>query len=400
MQDCMEHCSRYWGKGEGCFGVVWVEAKNDCWIRNSTTSTKNLHSDPGFYAALLTQGEMQGYDTTCPNTDLSVNTLPGVPGMQYTTHCGKVINGYDACFSGDPSCFQAPYQGYFHATSLQECLKICVDAHPLCQGVSYNPGLQIGYANCWLKTGFPSTLSDPDSTMGTMHSATITQIDSVDRTCPSTKTYKAQGGSKQNFDIHCGQLNTGSNITSVHMQNITSCIDTCASSDKKCVSVVFDSAMQAGFNNCYLQNTTSVISDQASATYAVLSGSNAPSASNGASGSGLPSPQSSNAKSSSKAWIAGPVLGGLLALALIGLGIFFLRRRKAARGAQGQKYELNGASAQHGGAEAPPYYQPEQHQHNASPATEMDTRWTSELPAGKYAKMQQPVQHPMHELPS
>src|SRR4051812_33408189 len=43
MQACMEFCSRYWGKGEGCFGVVWRAEDKQCWLRNSNgTSTSNL----------------------------------------------------------------------------------------------------------------------------------------------------------------------------------------------------------------------------------------------------------------------------------------------------------------------------------------------------------------------
>ena len=32
MEDCMEHCSRYWGNSEGCYGVVWNEDDTNCWL--------------------------------------------------------------------------------------------------------------------------------------------------------------------------------------------------------------------------------------------------------------------------------------------------------------------------------------------------------------------------------
>lgn len=405
-EDCMELCSRYWGNGEGCFGMVFVAASNECWIRNSNTSTANFEAKEGHFSALLTSNdEMTGYATACPNTDLSVNTLSGIDGLEYTTHCGKVINQQDLCFSGYP-CLDQPYYGFHHTETLEECLRVCVSSHPLCRAVSWNPGLQIGFANCWLKTGFPSdAIVDPRTNMGVLHSATITQIDPVDRNCPSSNTYAAAGN--KNFDIHCGQLNQGSNITSVHTQNVTACMDACAASDQKCVGILFDSTLAGGFNNCYLQNTTSVISDQASATYAVLSNAALPSSSaspGSGSGSGSSSGGSSSSSSSSKAWIAGPVVGGLGGLAIIGAALFFWRRRKANRAVGGAHAPVEKHENGPGGYGPAPAYSPGVHHDGAgmgfggaaatapqqsyydAPASEMDGRMTNELPAStKYA---------------
>ncbi|CAO2652753.1 Nn.00g021640.m01.CDS01 [Neocucurbitaria sp. VM-36] len=406
MQDCMEHCSRYWGNGEGCFGVVWVSESGNCWLRNSTTSTAGLTSDPGNYAALIKNGEMNPLEESCPNSDLSINSLPGVEGIQYTTHCGKVIGGFDDCFSGYPSCWDSPYVGFFHTETLEECLRICIDQQPLCRAVSWNPGLEIGFANCWPKTGFPTTLTDPTSKQGVLHSATITQIDPIDTDCPSEQTYAAQGS--KNFEIHCGQLNTGTNITSLHTQNVTACMDACATSDKKCVGVLFDSSLQGGYKNCYLQNTTSVITDQASATYAILAGTSLPSSSASPSaGSGSGNNNSSSSGGGSKAWIAGPVIGGIAALAILGFALFWWRRRKAKRGVVGVE---KGPSDTHGGYGPAPAYSPgagaQQHYYDA-PASEMDARPTSELPAstkyahadgGAAASKASPASAP-HELP-
>jgi hypothetical protein len=322
----MEHCSRYWGNGEGCFGMVFVVATSECWIRNSTTSTASLTAKPDHFSALLkSTDEMKPLSETCPNSDLSINSLSGIEGIQYTTHCGKVISGFDGCFSGYPKpCLENPYQGFYHTSTLEECLRICMDQAPLCRAVSWNPGLEIGFANCWPKTGFPETLTDPSKNQGVLHSATITQIDPVDRNCPASKTYSA-AGSKKDFEIHCGQLNTGTNITSLHTQNLTACMDACASSsDTGCIGVLFDSTLAGGYKNCYLQNTTSVITDQTSATYAVLSNTILPSSSSSSSPN-----NSSSSSSSSKAWIAGPVLGALAALAILGFAIFWWRRRRS-----------------------------------------------------------------------
>lgn len=330
MQDCIDHCSRFWGNREGCYGVVWVETNNNCWLRNSTVSTTNLKVEEGCNSAIISEGQMNGYDTKCPYPDASIQTLSGVDSLGYTVNCNKVISGFDECFSGVPKPCTQPYFGFHHTESLEQCLRICVDSHPLCKAVSWSPDLKIGFANCWLKTGFPTDgLPSPPNNAGVLHSATVTRIDPVDRTCPSDKSYVSAQGNKK-FDINCGQVNTGTNITSMHVQNLTSCMDACAQSNQNCIGVVFDSTLQGGFENCYLQNTTSTMSEQASATYAALNGSGAPASS---STSSADSSSSTLNSVKSKAWIAGPVLGGIAALLLLALLTLYLKKRKAKKAA-------------------------------------------------------------------
>ena len=332
MADCMEHCSRYWGSSEGCYGVVWREDKL-CWIRNSTTSISSIQvSTDGTHSALVASNTYDGISTTCPETDLSTHTLDGIPGLGYTVQCNKLIGGYDTCWSGYPKpCWDVQhldghFVGFYHTKTLEECVRICVDQSPLCKGVSWNPGYEIGFANCWPKTGFSdNTISTPPTKDGILHSVTMTSFDRVDAECPSSKNYATQN--KSNFEIHCGQLNEGTNITSIHTQNITSCMDSCATMDK-CMGIVIDSTLSNGFKNCYLQNTTSTISDKASATFAALIGASIPSSSS----SSIPDNSNSSSSSSddrgSKAWIAGPVVGSLAGLAIITGAIFLWRRRK------------------------------------------------------------------------
>lgn len=394
----MEHCSRYMGNGEGCYGIVWVEVDGACWIRNSTTGTANIIKKDGHYAALVNDGQLTGFDTTCPGPDASIHELSGVSGLAYTLNCNKVVSGFDLCSSGYPKpCLDSPYQGFFHTKSLDECLRICVDQHPLCKAVSWSPDLKIGFANCFLKAGFPETLTSPGPKNGILHSATITRIDPINRECPTSKTYTS---SSKKFDIHCGQVNTGTNITSVHSQNLTSCMDTCAKSDQKCVGVVFDSSLNGGYNNCYLQNSTSTFADQASATYASLSGSGAPS------GTGSPDSNSNPPSSPSKAWIAGPVIGGIAALALIAFLIFWWRRRKSKYAAaaiekDGHEFGRYGAAPAYspgGGSGHAQLY--DAHASHAAPPMELGghDQYAMELPAStKYAHT---AKNTPQELPS
>jgi hypothetical protein len=396
----MDHCSRFWGDGEGCFGVVWVEDSGECWIRNSNTSTAGLRKEAGNHAALVVDGEMTGYNTKCPADDQSTQELSGVDGLGYTVNCNKAISGFDTCFSGmsNKPCLDTPFKGYFHTETLEECVRICVDQHPLCKGVTWSPDLKIGFANCWPKTGFPTSgLTAPGAKQGVLHSATITRIDPVNRDCPTTKTYTTD--SKKKFDIHCGQDSSGTNMTTLHTQNVTACMDACAKSDQKCIGMVYDSSLNGGFKNCYLKNTTNTLSDLSSAMYASLSSDTGGSDSNGGS-SNSSSNSSSSSSSSSKAWIAGPVIGGLAGLAALAFALFWWRRRKA-QNAGLQAIEKDGHEfGQYGAAPAYSpggqqgqggYYdvpQHQQHAHHAPPPMELSGQGhgANELPAStKYA---------------
>lgn len=347
MADCMEHCSRYWGNGEGCYGVVW-RGDNKCWIRDSNTTVSSIvDSTENIHSALIVSSTYEKIDPSCPGTDLSTHTIDDLPGLGYTLQCNKVISEFDTCWSGYPKpCWdtqhvEGVFIGFYHTKTLEECVRICADQSPLCKGVSWNPDYSIGFANCWPKTGWSdNTLVTPSTKDGVIHSVTITSFDRVDASCPSDTTYSTT--SNHNFDIHCGQLNEGTNITQIHTQNITACMDSCATTNS-CVGVVFDSILQNGFNNCYLQNTTSTVSEKASATFAALSGSSIPSSSTSSTPSTTPSSGSSSGSGSS-AWIAGPVVGGLAGLAIILGAVFWWRRRNntatAAEKHEGVQYNV------------------------------------------------------------
>lgn len=370
--------------------MLWVEPDNVCYMKNSSATVGLLEPNPRRFTALVERSEMEGFDETCPHEDLSTNTLPGVHGMQYTTHCGNMIKANAASFDGYPHLSDV-FEWFYHAESLDECMQICVDQQPLCTAVSWNPTMEIGFANCIPKIGDDSGYTDSlDVGAGPIlfHSAVMTQIDQVDTKCPERESYTVAAGTAdaKGFEVHCGRLNPGTNITSLHTQNITACMDACAKEDVGCKAILFDSTLKGGFKNCYLQNTTSVISDQPGATYAVLLDAEIPSSSS-SSAPGAANDDSEPASSRSKAWIAGPVIGGLVGLALIGFAIFWWRRRKAAKMAQGEK---NPSSESSYGAVPPQYVE----------AEALDSGARSELPAStKYAHNYVPRSEPQ-EMPS
>ncbi|KAF2196461.1 hypothetical protein GQ43DRAFT_445083 [Delitschia confertaspora ATCC 74209] len=357
MPACMLRCSRFWGTGEGCFGIVFRESDKQCWLKNSTAATTKEHifTREGYHSALLDPRAAKlmkdGYDQTCPYEDMSAQTLEDEDrkGLGFTTYCGHSIADFDYCPQEFPSCLKnTPFFGFFHASSLKECVEICARQHPLCRAATYNPGLEIGWANCFAKTGWSDDkFITPPKGHGTVHAAIITSIKPVDTECPKESEYTTVGGSR--FDIQCGKLNTGTNITSLHTQNLAGCMDACAESDQGCIGVVFDSSLQNGYQNCYLQNTTNIIQDQPSASFAILAGTKTPSSTLTLSSTSKPTSTSTgtvfastqegtpnnekNDKKKSKAWIAGPVIGGLAALALIFGAIFLWRRKRNNKGA-------------------------------------------------------------------
>lgn len=347
---------------------------------------------------------MKGYDTNCPNKDLEDKTLPGVPGISYTTHCGKAIAEPPRCFD-EYDCLDEPYRAFYHTESLEECLKVCAGLHPLCRAVSWNPGLQVGYANCLPKYGKTPSFVAPTSKQGIIHAAQMIAFDTPDTKCPDEKLYKATASSAQ-FTISCGKTNPGRNITNLHTQNLTACMDACAASDQGCTAALYSTVLDGGYNNCYLQKTESILSDLGTSIYAAItdgkSVSNSSSSNSGSTASSTSSSSSSSSSSPSKAWIAGPAIGGIAILAALGFAFFWLRRRKAAKAGEKEAY-ANSPGAGYG--YVPGHDGAEQSYHGsaggAANTVEMHAPSpTSELPGSvKYAHHHGPRSEPQ-ELPT
>jgi hypothetical protein len=207
-------------------------------------------------------------------------------------------------------------------------MEMCAEAHPLCKGVSWNVDMIAGYGNCYLKND-PSAGEFAPSPGYITHSAEVTSasLQQVNGTCPSNKTYASSNG--KNFAIDCYDGRIGSeNFTSVHIANVSQCMETCATNTgQACLGVVFDISMENGWDNCYLLNSTGSPNVGTNATFAQL---------------WTNSTSISSHSSSSKAWIAGPVLGAIAVIALI-LGFFWWwRLRSRSRRAQQQPLQSPG----------------------------------------------------------
>lgn len=307
MTDCVDICS----ESGGCFGATYYPGNGSCYLQfNSIAVLSVVGSDSDGNSAIANSTQFTPFDTICPYQNTS--TIKSSDGLAFEILCDVEMYGY-----GD---YYPEGQHYNSDTStMMDCMDLCSEAHPLCLGVSWNPDLIDGYGNCYLKNSQNGT---PQATQGyIMHSA-LAHLPSIDACSNSEPSQVSSNG--EVFNVTCFEGRTGSsNITSFYSMNVTGCIDACANYTgvDTCHGVTFDNSMQYGFENCYLLNETGSAYPGLNATYAewvaFTSYNGSPD---------VPAPVLSS-NSSSKAWIAGPVIGGVVALALVVLGTFWWRRR-------------------------------------------------------------------------
>jgi hypothetical protein len=205
-----------------------------------------------------------------------------------------------------------------HTDTMSECMELCAHAHPLCLGVSWNSDLSAGFGNCYLKNSQNGSLV---SETAHTHSGLV-NLPSIDA-CDSISDPQQIFSNDKTFNMTCFEGRVGSsNITSIYSANITGCIDECATYNgtDSCLAVFFDNSFDDGFENCYLLNATGTETAPLNSTYAELVSSED-------STSASTSDSSDSNSSSSKAWIAGPVVGAVVAVTIVALGFLWWRRR-------------------------------------------------------------------------
>ena len=314
LDACMNKCSSY--TSNRCYYAAYDPSTAHCLLYNSAFPTSNTTSG-GYDIGIARSSQFRTpIDVSCPYTESSIQTLES--GERFQILCDVTFD--DAAGNYCPDNL-ARWQCIPHADTLEECMEYCSHAHPLCRGVSWWPGLEPGYANCYLMATptesrpFVPAAQDYDAVA---HSAEVWQsFDSqVDADCPSDHSYTAPGG--QNFSIACYDGRAGSeNFTSHHENSVGKCIDSCSYSiDRGCVGVVFDISQELGYDNCYLLNDTGSPSKGANAMFAQLVSPHEDASSDQHEGGG-----------SSKAWVTGVVIGILAFLALVAGCVFWWRRR-------------------------------------------------------------------------
>jgi hypothetical protein len=314
LTQCMNTCSL---EDYYCYGVVYQPSNSSCWeLTNLTASTEsNLETNSKMAVALADPNQLFLANTSCPYANNSVQTSSA--GVDFTIKCSMAVSTGAYC----------PWSSEFcptHVDSLEECMDICVAAHPLCESASWNPGMIHGYQNCYLKNASKPLEEFDQTTQAYILHTAVLNLPSLTAGCPTDKNYTSTANGKDTaFTISCDQQATSATtLTYLHQPNITACMDSCAeySDSPACEAVVFDPNMAIGYDNCQLLNSVTMVQDTSNVNYASIASSNSSDA------SGVSS--SSSGHHSSKAWVAGPVIGGLVVIALVGLIPWWWNRRK------------------------------------------------------------------------
>lgn len=315
--ECMDDCSTADWR---CWGVMWQESNSSCWELSNPTSLSatNLTASDTRDIALGNTKQLAIANVSCPYTDGTSLTTP--ENMEFQVSCNMEIEGNDLC----------PWFSDFcptYAETLEECMEACVHAHPLCKAAMWNPGHLAGYLNCFLKNATGPLV---ESTGSIYHTA-VANIVPLAEGCPTYTNYTSSDGKV--FDITCSQqITQATNLTIGHHKSITDCIDACANHDSpiECEAIVYDATMGLGFENCYLFNSVQMLDSSTYLNVAqlVTTSTNSTNSTSSSPSASSTSSTSSTSSSSSKAWIAGPVTGGVVAIVGIVLAWFWWNRRK------------------------------------------------------------------------
>jgi hypothetical protein len=303
-----------------CYGVSWDSSNRTCLALQNKTDQATVNSTlvvvDGLDSALANATQLEPPDTTCPYTTLTVQTSSS--GLQFEIFCNKDFSGFgDYCPWNYPACSM-------HADTMTECMDLCAGAHGYCRGFSWNPDMIHGYGNCYLKTNVSDGGANSTEGRGYVtHSATVSQSIAINATCPSNKTYQASDGSV--FDVTCSDKRSNvQNLTSYYFSNVEACMENCSlvtgTGASACLGVLFDNVFDDGYDNCILLNDTGSSDLGANVTFAARN---------------MTTVQSLSHPSASKAWIAGPVVGGVCALLAVAGFFWWLQRRRVSKRGKG-----------------------------------------------------------------
>ncbi|QIW99845.1 hypothetical protein AMS68_005363 [Peltaster fructicola] len=309
MQDCLNSCAL---DKAGCYGVSFRTTDGTCYFKGNYTTTNLSSSNTSINSALVDTRQLQPLsDLSCPyKNSLTTTTTRG--GMQVEVLCGVEIPTGSFC----------PWSGICepHTTTLDDCLNACQAAHPLCTAISWNPDMTQGYGNCYLRQDVNAAVRVPSNAV-VMHSARLTSgALKAGTSSVSSNLWNASNGIA--FDVSMFDQRTGAtNYTAMHFDSLESCMESCAQgSNGSCVGILFDVPLSSGYNNCYLLNGTGNSNAGANVTFAQI---------NAAQTRSNQDDSRPNAGSSvNLAWIAGPVVGGVVLLAVFVTTLGFVAKRR------------------------------------------------------------------------
>jgi hypothetical protein len=235
LEDCMTACEE---SRPPCYGVTYNPA-NQCYLKTFGITNDSIVDELYAYSAVADAQQLQALNETCPATNLSTLSL-SQSNLQYDVLCGVDIAGDDYC-TADGICKR-------HAPDLASCVRLCSEAHPLCQRVAFDPTLSQGYDNCYLKNAADAPLVQRDFVI---HSASLL-LPSYTYSCSDGDFYTSTTNANKVFTIACGGNAPGNDINQVHSDTIEDCTDQCAA-HTECTGVSFQPSMIYGYMNCWLK---------------------------------------------------------------------------------------------------------------------------------------------------
>jgi hypothetical protein len=147
--------------------------------------------------------------------------------QQFNLFCGKTIEGDE--------------METIDAASLSECVEQCAFFHPKCEAVTFSER-----ERCRLKNNIRPSDTKPSRFLDAA-AALFPQMP------PSDCTNSVRAAGNSNFQLFCGQIFNGGDLTQIHSQTLNGCMQQCAS-NQQCAGISFDASLNQGFMNCYLKN--------------------------------------------------------------------------------------------------------------------------------------------------
>jgi hypothetical protein len=362
--ECLNQCANS-GADPGqppCRAVAYNTQARRCWQKSGNATVSELQPAANTIMAFADDTAFLQASHSCPFANNTIHTDSN--GMSYQILCGVRHKGDNY----DPSLASNTYDA-FHASSMDECLDYCSSNSPLCYGVLYSEGLDIGYRNCWPKNKNATEKLDdlvPDGAATTAMGRLA-----VNSTC-SGNSYSAPTG--KDFDTSCDKGGEGPDLKAIHADNLSDCIDECAryqptNGNSECRNVMYQPTSQDGFLNCHLKYGLDNVTAMAQWHMAALTGENGTDAEgegdtgnssggSSASNGGVTAEDGSSGgddDDNNTALIAGAVAGPVVGVALIG-GLLFWWCRKRRRGRRSASHEALGSmGSPNGSGEREPF---------------------------------------------
>ncbi|KAH9206947.1 hypothetical protein DL95DRAFT_484425 [Leptodontidium sp. 2 PMI_412] len=314
VEDCLNQCSMHPGKA--CGTAAFDSTAQKCYFKNTTVTEVGAVVREGWTLGVANRTQYQPLPTECSNNGANQKAQNG---LNFTVYCNQTVNGFDACPDDAPECRA-------HADTLDECLDICSTLHPICTGVAWDPSLKLGYVNCYPKNSTARIFDNARAEAGDGLRCAKALLEAAPDDCPAAINGTVIVSSRDSFKLSCGEDRPGNNITSQHANSLGDCVNSCAAdTNASCLGAVFDANMVNGYENCYLKSETGFAVSQAGFTFALRqTSSNTSSSDNSTSAP-------TDKHSSSKAWIAGPIIGAAVAIVIILATIWWFRRKRSGR---------------------------------------------------------------------